>query len=102
MRVVIDTNILLVSISSKSEFRPIFDSFVKDNITLCVTTDILFEYEEIIGKHMGSETANLVLRLIENSQNVKFITSYFKWNLISAEPDDINSSTALSLQMLNF
>ncbi|TAK42004.1 MAG: putative toxin-antitoxin system toxin component, PIN family [Saprospiraceae bacterium] len=88
MRIVIDTNILLVCISSNSEFRWIFDSLLDEDFTLCVTTDILIEYEEILGKHMGKELASTVLQIIENAPNVEFITKYFSWNLITADPDD--------------
>ena len=67
MKVVIDTNVLLVSFSRESELRIIFERFLQEEFTLCVTTDILFEYEEIIGKHLGEDIATNVLRLIENS-----------------------------------
>lgn len=88
MKVVLDTNVLLVSISPKSKYHWIFQKFINEDFTLCVTTDILQEYEEIIGQHMGQEVANYVLQIIENSVNVNFITKYFRWNLISADPDD--------------
>ena len=88
MRIVLDTNVLLVSFSSKSAFRWVFDAFLDEEITLCVTTDILIEYEEIIGKHMGAKIANTVLQLIENAPNVELITRFFKWNLITEDPDD--------------
>ncbi len=88
MKIVLDTNILLVSISPKSKFHWIFQKFLDEEFILCVTTDILQEYEEIIGQHMGQESANYVLQIIENSVNVEFITKYFRWNLISVDPDD--------------
>lgn len=88
MRIVLDTNVLLVSISSKSRYRPILDSFLNEEYELCVTTDILLEYEEIIGEHMGKGFAAYVLQLIENAPNVKWITKYYKWNLIAADVDD--------------
>jgi len=88
MRIVLDTNILLVSFSQRSPFRWVFDSFLQEKITLCVTTDILMEYEEIIGRHMGREIANPVLQILENAPNVELITRYYKWNLILADPDD--------------
>jgi len=88
MRIVIDTNILLVSISSNSEFRWVFDSLLDEHFTRCVTTGILIEYEEILGKHMGKELASTVLQIIENAPNVEFITKYFSWNLITADPYD--------------
>jgi putative PIN family toxin of toxin-antitoxin system len=88
MKVVIDTNILLVSFSRNSDYRWIFDSFLNEEITLCVTTDVLMEYEEIISKHMGRKIATTVLNLLENAPNLKLITKYFKWNLIHIDPDD--------------
>ena len=88
MNIVLDTNVLLVAISSKSPYRPIFDSFINEEFHLCVTTEILMEYEEIIGLHLGRKLAENVLQLIENAPNVFWITKYFKWNLIKQDPDD--------------
>lgn len=88
MKIVLDTNVLLVALSRRSPYRTIFDAFLKEKITLCVTTDILTEYEEIIGKHLGKEIASNVLQLIENALNVEWVTKYFKWNLIENDPDD--------------
>jgi predicted nucleic acid-binding protein len=80
--------VLLVSISSKSKYRPIFDAFLNEDFDLCVTTDILLEYEEIIKTHMGDKVAEYVLQLIENAPNVRWITNYFKWHLIKVDADD--------------
>lgn len=84
----LDTNVLLVSISTYSDYRWIFDAFLAEKIILCVTTDILIEYEEILGKHMGEKIANIILQIIENAPNVVLINRYFKWNLIQTDPDD--------------
>ncbi len=46
MKVALDTNILLVAISRKTPYYPIFDSLLNGNYELCVTTDILDEYAE--------------------------------------------------------
>lgn len=88
MKIVLDTNVLLVLISSKSTYRAIFDGFINESYELFVTTDILLEYEEIIKEHMGVRIAEYVLQLIENAPNVSWITNYYKWNLIEADPDD--------------
>lgn len=40
-RVVIDTNVLLVSISERSRLHWIFESLVEKAFELCVSTDIL-------------------------------------------------------------
>ncbi|MBT6994915.1 MAG: putative toxin-antitoxin system toxin component, PIN family [Candidatus Cloacimonetes bacterium] len=86
--IVLDTNVLLVSISPRSPYRWIFDAFIDEQFAICVTTEILFEYEEIITKHMGKKVAETVLQIIENAVNVNMITSYYKWNIINADPDD--------------
>lgn len=88
MKVVIDTNILLVSISPRSAYRWVFDAFLNESFTLCVTTDILMEYEEILTREMGNELASITLQLIEEAVNVELVTKYFHWNLIEADPDD--------------
>ena len=88
MKIVIDTNVLLVSISSKSIYRIIFDSLINEEYELYVTTEILFEYEEIFKNFMGVKFAEHVLQLIENAPNVKWVTNYYKWNLIKVDEDD--------------
>ena len=61
---------------------------MNEEFDLCVTTDILIEYEEIIGRYLGKQLATNILQLIENSPNVKWVTSYYKWNLIKSDADD--------------
>lgn len=88
MRIVLDTNVLLVCISPRSAFRWLFDSFLNEEFTLCVTTEILAEYEEILKRHSGEEFASLALQLIENAVNTTFITRYYRWELIKTDIDD--------------
>ena len=56
-KVVLDTNVLLVCISERSRLHWIFQKLIAGNFILCVTTDILAEYAEIIERHMGPDTA---------------------------------------------
>ena len=86
--IVLDTNILLVAISPRSPYHWIFDAFINEKFNLCVTTDILLEYEEIISKHMGKKLADTILQIIENAINIKLITNYFNWNIIKTDYDD--------------
>ena len=46
MKVVIDTNILLVCISPRSEAHWLWQSLLDGSIDLYVTTDILIEYQK--------------------------------------------------------
>lgn len=90
LKVVIDTNVLLVSISSRSRYHSIYRSFIDGFYTLCVTTDILSEYEEILAspKHLGPEWTQYVLETIDNAPNMEFATRYYRWELIKLDPDD--------------
>jgi uncharacterized protein len=74
MKVVVDTNILLVSISARSEANWLWQAILSSDIDLCVTTDILTEYEEIIEQHMGKEIAQAALDLLLDLPNVYHIT----------------------------
>ena len=55
---------------------------------MCVTTEILSEYEEIIALKTTPSIAKHVVELILKSKNVLLIHTYFHWNLITADPDD--------------
>ena len=70
VKAVIDTNVLLISVSKKSPFHWVFQSLLLGRYTLCVSTDILLEYEEIIGKEMGFSVADNVMQTLENLPNV--------------------------------
>ena len=45
-KIVLDTNCLLVSISKYGEAYPVWRGFLDGRYTLCVSTEILEEYEE--------------------------------------------------------
>lgn len=48
MTVVLDCNILVMCLTSRSPYHIICKSFVSGKFELIITTDILLEYEEII------------------------------------------------------
>lgn len=87
MKVVLDTNVLLIAVSRKSRFHKIFSSLVDGEYTICITDDILFEYEEILKKYLDGVVAESIMEIFENAQNVIWINKYFKWNLITEDPD---------------
>ena len=87
-RVVLDTNCLLASLSKRGTAYPVWKGFQEGQYTLCVTTEILEEYEEIIGQHTTPDIAKNVVDFILKRQNVKLIDPHFHLNLITADPDD--------------
>lgn len=88
MKIVLDTNVLLVSISNRSRLHWIFKKLINQDYTLCVTTDILAEYEEIIEQHMGKATSDSVLGVLVNLPNIELITTYYRFQLLKDEDDD--------------
>lgn len=81
-------NCLLVSIPTKSKYRHLFDAFLQDKFSLVINNDILLEYEEIIQERANKIVAESIVKQLLKSTNIIFQQVYFKWNLISADPDD--------------
>jgi len=65
----------------------IFRALLNAEFTLCVTTEILAEYAEIIAQEMGQLTSESVLGVLENLPNVVF-TTYYRFNLLTDEDDN--------------
>ncbi len=87
-RIVLDTNCLIVVIPPRSKHHKVWTSFVEGGYDLCVSNEILKEYEEIIAQKSGAKFAELVIELIVNSDNVIFVTPQYRFNLIEADKDD--------------
>lgn len=86
--VVIDTNVLLVSVSRKSPFHWIIRKLINEEYTLYVTTDILLEYEEIIEQKMGTRASEAAMGVLENLNNVVELTTYYRFSLLADEDDN--------------
>ena len=86
--VVIDTNCLLQIISRNSPYRPIWDAFLVGKLDLCVSNDILEEYQEILEQQITPTVAENLVLLILNKQNVKLVDPHFRMGVITADPDD--------------
>ena len=95
-KIVLDTNCLLASISRRSTAYPVWKGFQEGRYTLCVTNEILAEYEEMIAHMASAEVATNVIRMIMDSRHVEFIDTYYHWNLITADPDDKGGAARLS------
>lgn len=88
MRIVLDTNVLLVSASVKSESYWLFDLLRKGKFELAFTTEILTEYEEQFSKHWSSEAAETLIAILLELPNSVQVTAYYNLSLISADKDD--------------
>lgn len=71
MDIVLDTNCLLMSLSRRSPYYPVWREFVDGKYTLCVTNEILSEYEEKLIEKVGQEIASNVITAILDLPNTK-------------------------------
>lgn len=88
LRVVLDTNILVASISRKSPYHWVWQAFLNQQYSLCVTSDILDEYAEIIERYFSVIDADNTLNQIMMSSNIVQIIRFYEWNVIEQDPDD--------------
>ncbi len=86
--VVLDTNILLVSVSSRSKYHWLYKYLLDSKYQIAITSDILLEYEEKIATHWNNEVAINVTRSITELPNTIFTPLYYQLNLITADEDD--------------
>ena len=61
---------------------------IEGNYEIAYSTEILFEYQEIISNQSSAVVANKILEMIINLPNAIPIEPYFKFNLIQTDPDD--------------
>ena len=87
-RLVLDTNSLIQCISRRSRYHKLWLSFLDGRNMLCVTTEILDEYVEILERNTSPLFASLAIDVITNNPHTLFVTPYYKFNLITADPED--------------
>jgi putative PIN family toxin of toxin-antitoxin system len=87
-KVVLDTNCLIASLSSKSENYKVWLSLQRGEFVLCVSNEILEEYHEVISRLTNSSIADNVLATLVESEYVEFVDSRFHLELIEIDPDD--------------
>jgi predicted nucleic acid-binding protein len=48
MKVVLDSNVLLIALGKKSEYKPIWEAFIEGKYQLVISDEIIYEYQEIL------------------------------------------------------
>ena len=87
-KIILDTNVLLVSLAPQSPYYFIFEDLIEGKFELIIHNEIISEYEEIISKRYNSAIVNDVLEMVLHLDNTIKQDIYFKWNLIQKDPDD--------------
>lgn len=88
MRIVLDTNCLLASLSRRGAYFNVWRGLQEGKYTLCVSNEILEEYEEIIAQKTNSLIASNVVQTLLNAPSVELIDAFFRFDLIKNDPDD--------------
>lgn len=86
--VVLDANCVVQSISHRSRYRAVWDNFMRGSYLLCVSNEILNEYQEILERVANANVARNIVEAIVNSPFARFYSPHFKFNLIENDYDD--------------
>ena len=86
--IVLDTNCLLQALPSNSPFHKIWTEVLEGRICLCVNTDILEEYEEILAIKTTPEIARNIVDAIASLSTTVFQNTYVHFELLPADSDD--------------
>ncbi|MCY7327205.1 MAG: PIN domain-containing protein, partial [Saprospiraceae bacterium] len=70
LRVVLDTNVILNALSRKLPFQSVLRDLISGKYELCVTTEILLEYEEKVAEFYSQSTAAVLLDAFTTSSYV--------------------------------
>lgn len=87
-RIVLDTNCLLMSIPQHSPYRIVWTQFLLGEFELCVSNEILEEYQEILARKTTPSIASNVVSIMLNAPNICLVTPYYRFGLIASDVDD--------------
>lgn len=88
--IVLDTNCLIQSLPTRSPYHRIWTDFLAGKYILCVSNEILTEYEEILAIHTSPEVAHNVVEAIARHPQTVYRESYFRFHLLSDVDKDDN------------
>lgn len=88
MRVVLDTNCLIIAISARNEYYQVWQDFLDGKYVLCITNEIIEEYSEVIARNISPLLSEFVISTIINRKNVVMKSPSYAFHLIKADEDD--------------
>jgi len=88
MTVVLDCNIIVMCLTSRSDYHRIYQALIRGDFHLAVSDEIVLEYEEVIERKYRLSTARAFVLLLRELPNVLHVPVYFNWRLIQADNDD--------------
>lgn len=88
MKIVLDTNCLLQILGARSKYAFLFDKFLQEEYKICVSSEILLEYEEILKTKASPVAADLFMKVLDRSRNVIRKDPYYRLAIIQQDYDD--------------
>ena len=88
MKIILDTNCFISCIGKKSAYRKVFDGFLDEKFILCISTEILFEYEEKFSEFWGIEVSNNLMGVLLTAGNVSFHSVFYNFHMVEGDKDD--------------
>ncbi len=88
MRVLLDTNIMLVITPYFSAYRWVYDALRDGKFELVVSTEILDEYAELLERQYSVTFADRTLLALDNFPTLIRVEPAFRMLLIPNDPDD--------------
>ncbi len=87
-RIVLDTNSLILAISSRNRYHEVWLAFLRGDYVLCITNEILEEYMEVIARNINLRVAEAIIYTLLTRDNVKRFAPHYHFHLIQADEDD--------------
>ena len=81
-RIVIDTNCLLAILPTHSLYHQVWADFLEGKLEICVSTEVLFEYEEILSEKSSPYFADIIIKTLINRSNLVRVSPTWHFNLI--------------------
>jgi len=87
-KIVLDTNIFLVILGTKSPYRWIFEKILAGEFILCISNAISFEYIEVLARKTTQQIADNIKIFLVNHPHVETTEIYYQFHLITQDEDD--------------
>lgn len=87
-RIVLDTNCLVMAISSRGPYFTVWQSFLDREYTLCVSNEIIEEYLEVLARNINRQVAEAIVYAILARENICKLAPHYRFRLIKADEDD--------------
>lgn len=87
-RIVIDTNCLLAVLPTLSPHHKVWTEFLENRLEICVSNEVLTEYEEILSQKTSRFFADAIIKTLLNKKNLIRVSPVWRFGLIFQDLDD--------------